>query len=429
MSISVDSIVQLKSIAGLAPWRFLYCYHCNSPSSHYGHDRKYPWSLRLHCNSCKLSWWVCKECHDQRVHLSTVIQLRRHHREKHRSRPLSDSKLPATQPTPVQTPSPTLNQSITQTPTIVVNCIKESFPRKQNLEYFTSSTLGRNASNLLARAIGAPTNANFRTADIEMMFSMSHFISLLSRPQREEFASILSLVFDSGVIDFAYDESAISQITPIQTLGQSTIAQSLHQANQSEKFESLFLSLWSDDFEPNYSKTNRGSVWIMTLTIHPPTNQFPNKKMVYPIAVGPKGKSHHKVIEKIMDDIRQMNREHHRENPLCLYNHSTKSIVKLSVHLICVTQDQPERRGFCGLLVEKLMVAGDILLISRTSMRSSYHVMYVYIVLHEMSNRGPQENVIIVTVSCRIRKKYILNFLIQISKKISQQVSWNLMAN
>ena len=157
-------------------------------------------------------------------------------------------------------------------------------------------------------------------------------------------------ILGHGVIDFAYDESAISQITPIQTLGQSTIAQSLHQANQSEKFESLFLSLWSDDFEPNYSKTNRGSVWIMTLTIHPPTNQFPNKKMVYPIAVGPKGKSHHKVIEKIMDDIRQMNREHYRENPLCLYNHSTKSIVKLSVHLICVTQDQPERRGFCSLL-------------------------------------------------------------------------------
>ena len=41
-------------------------------------------------------------------------------------------------------------------------------------------------------------DANFHPEDLKMMFSMSHFISSLSRPQREEFASILSLTYNSS---------------------------------------------------------------------------------------------------------------------------------------------------------------------------------------------------------------------------------------
>ena len=73
--------------------------------------------------------------------------------------------------------------------------------------------------------------------------------------------------------------------------------------------KSIFLSLWCDDYEPNYSKHNRGSVWMMTLTIQSSQCKNPSIHNVYPIAVAPKntdGDDHSKFIQIIVDDVKSL---------------------------------------------------------------------------------------------------------------------------
>ena len=51
-------------------------------------------------------------------------------------------------------------------------------------------------------------------------------------------------------------------------------------------------SLWMDDFEPNYSKNNRGSVWIALIALETMFSERVTTRNIYPIAVGPKGTDH-----------------------------------------------------------------------------------------------------------------------------------------
>ena len=48
----------------------------------------------------------------------------------------------------------------------------------------------------------------------------------------------------------------------------------------------LFLIEWSDGFEPNTAKTNRGSVWTKTVSISP-RKDFSNLQNTYPLSFGP----------------------------------------------------------------------------------------------------------------------------------------------
>ena len=53
---------------------------------------------------------------------------------------------------------------------------------------------------------------------------------------------------------------------------------------------------WSDDFETNTSvKSNRGSVWIKTLTFVSLDSNCNNITNTYPIAIGHKGDNHNSV--------------------------------------------------------------------------------------------------------------------------------------
>jgi hypothetical protein len=70
------------------------------------------------------------------------------------------------------------------------------------------------------------------------------------------------------------------------------IAQRAHAVDDKGMLTPYF-NEWSDDFEPNkQSKSNRGSVWIKTVTINPPHGSIHSLSYTYPIAVGKKGVSH-----------------------------------------------------------------------------------------------------------------------------------------
>ena len=116
-----------------------------------------------------------------------------------------------------------------------------------------------------------------------------------------------------------------------------------------DKSNCLFISFWSDGFEPNYAKLNRGSAWIKTMTIHTtiPGSGFAPLTHVYPIAVGPKGNDHDLVEEVIADDLEKMG----SSDGMVVYDGSKKAMTKVHSKLICILQDQPERRACCKLML------------------------------------------------------------------------------
>ena len=401
MSIPVESTAKLKEIAGMAPSLLLHCHKCNTPASHHSPDNKYPWAMKLLCSSCNVTWWVCKECMYQRIHITTNIQASRHHRTKHKVS-ITSSQPPTNPPTaPVASIPPNLEE-----------VLKASSGRKANHTYFLASANGIGQQQIISKAIGQNISTNFYVQDLDMMLSLTHFMLSLSRTQREEFASVLNAttastvrritqtsslpisipvpttkqqlrsIFSEGkkaiipnlphpqvrvVADHAYTlpsecladylghasppkkQSSIHSLK--QTLGQSPLAKTILQSNAQKDCNTFFFSIWSDDFEPNYSKTNRGSVWIMTLTIHLPSNDAVTMREVYPIAIGPKSTkknnvNHDEVVSILLNDIKKMS----CTESMQVYDATSGTIKQVSAHLLCIVQDQPERRGFCNLL-------------------------------------------------------------------------------
>ena len=79
---------------------------------------------------------------------------------------------------------------------------------------------------------------------------------------------------------------------------------------ENKKFgcETILLTLWHDDFEPNCTKTNRGSVWIALMTVLSQRSSHVTLQNVYPVAVGEKGGNHEAIIQLLLKDIKKMSK-------------------------------------------------------------------------------------------------------------------------
>ena len=151
-----------------------------------------------------------------------------------------------------------------------------------------------------------------------------------------------------GIIDRS---SASDKLHSVDSLACSPVAQAITQANISSNIKTIIVSRWSDDFEPNGAKDNRGSIWISTLTIQTVTSGAPGLSHVYPIAVGHKNDDHEEIERLILNDLKKLNWTlNDLSLPVTMYNGLTKQNEKVSVHLVACTQDQPERRGANGML-------------------------------------------------------------------------------
>jgi hypothetical protein len=100
---------------------------------------------------------------------------------------------------------------------------------------------------------------------------------------------------------------------------------------------------WSDDFEPNTSltKSNRGGVWVKTITIGPPGSRSHQLTYTYPIAMGPKNCSHEEAEVLIRDDLLKLA----RPEGIVIYSKKHGGFVRIRAKLFVSLQDQPERRG------------------------------------------------------------------------------------
>jgi hypothetical protein len=110
---------------------------------------------------------------------------------------------------------------------------------------------------------------------------------------------------------------------------------------QPENVLCLYLTEWSDGFEPSSAKSNRGSCWIKTVTIAPPPSQLHHLTYTYPIALGVNGVKHEEVEAMFAAEL-----EEFRSGVNVIFFHKgIGTNVKVYLELFASLQDQPERRS------------------------------------------------------------------------------------
>lgn len=110
----------------------------------------------------------------------------------------------------------------------------------------------------------------------------------------------------------------------------------------------LWINEWSDDFEPNNTKQNKGSVWLKTCTISPPHALKNCANNTYPIALGPKG-SHDEIEDLFVGELLSLSDPGHRDKNW-FYDSLQNKMRLVYAELFVSLQDQPERRGANHLL-------------------------------------------------------------------------------
>jgi hypothetical protein len=104
----------------------------------------------------------------------------------------------------------------------------------------------------------------------------------------------------------------------------------------------LWLTEWSDDFEPNDSvKSNRGSVWLKTLTVSPRFGSRHKLLHTYPLAIGGKKVDHEAVEILLSKNLLQLS----SPGGVVMYSKRHGGLVSVRAKLFVSLQDQPERRG------------------------------------------------------------------------------------
>jgi hypothetical protein len=115
----------------------------------------------------------------------------------------------------------------------------------------------------------------------------------------------------------------------------------------------LWMSWWSDAFEPNTSnKGNRLSVWIKTITISRPCSLGGNDiTNTFPIAIGPKNGSKDAVEKAIMEDLKLLSLDHVDNYTLLpkMFDRKSGHVKYICAHVLLCIHDQIDRRGTLNL--------------------------------------------------------------------------------
>ena len=400
---------RIKEAAGQAPWKVLHCPHCNIGASSFEQDFLYPWSLKLLCKKCPCTWWVCRLCEDQRKHLQQKHQVSRHNRIYHKEEKpaeeadeleTDDQDNPDDPPTQssfnfLERPASKAYFEAASTATGSKYLIATAIGTQQNSmsslddrDVDMMMTLSKHVSTLtrtqregLANVLDQTTEAATRHYESQLLLKHTKKKpdkDMISVPTTKQALRSLFCEGKNAVIcnlphpeiktegDHAYllpsecvadlmahgvlDTDPGETLHQVQSLAECKIAKAITAKNEELGYKSIFLSLWSDDFEPNYSKGNRGSVWLCTMTIQTAKSGTPRLNNVYPLVVGAKGGDHQKVMRIVLEDIRKLKRKDDEDFSVVMYDGKKKADAKVSAHLICVHQDQPERRSFAGLL-------------------------------------------------------------------------------
>ena len=111
----------------------------------------------------------------------------------------------------------------------------------------------------------------------------------------------------------------------VQSMFDSPIAKTIHIKNNSHGCKTMPVHMWSNDFEPKCSKTNRGSVWIALLTVETFKFQCSSFLNVCPLAVGEKDRDHQVILSRILLDLKALKKKVKHPAQKC----STEDLVKM----------------------------------------------------------------------------------------------------
>jgi hypothetical protein len=138
------------------------------------------------------------------------------------------------------------------------------------------------------------------------------------------------------------EKSTDTVCTLSESLRAKTIAKNCQNISLTNNTLCLYIVEWSDAFEPSSSiKSNRGSVWLKTITISPPHNKLHCMTNTYPIAIGPHDVGHEEVEQLFAQELLQFK----CGKEIVIYHGKMKTNVKVYLDLLCSLQDQPERRS------------------------------------------------------------------------------------
>ena len=102
---------------------------------------------------------------------------------------------------------------------------------------------------------------------------------------------------------------------------------------------------WSDDLDPNYNKSGRGSVWIKTITFSRTGKGQNSCECTHLVAVGPKGGLHDEVKKIHAQEMKEL-----RENKHSFYSKFHDKFVHVHMEMLVSMGDQPERRAGTGIV-------------------------------------------------------------------------------
>ena len=132
-----------------------------------------------------------------------------------------------------------------------------------------------------------------------------------------------------------YDTDQPKDLHPVQPLSCSPAAMK-HRNPLKPKCIEIFGGLWSDGFEPNYTVANRGSAWIMTMSLESKGIKGLTAKHVYPVAIGKESDDHREVEHILWRDIRSITGEGR------YYDGKTDENQDVNFQLLTIMHDQPE---------------------------------------------------------------------------------------
>ena len=108
----------------------------------------------------------------------------------------------------------------------------------------------------------------------------------------------------------------------------------------------LMLLRWSDDFEPNNVKKNKGnSIWMFTTTIVSLSKYHHCEENTYIISLGHKDADHSEIEHRYIADINSINDSPEKK----FYSAKTKKVVSVKLHMIACIADLPERSDVCNI--------------------------------------------------------------------------------
>jgi hypothetical protein len=114
----------------------------------------------------------------------------------------------------------------------------------------------------------------------------------------------------------------------------------------------IHITEWSDDWQPNHTKTNRASVWTMTMSIGKPAGPDSDAN-VFVVATSAKGLDHEPAFEHVRRQLEEL------AVPQLFWHSGVQATVLVSAHVVAKIADDPEtrakvaqtggcRRGFTG---------------------------------------------------------------------------------